>query len=122
MSADKTRAVAFFTGEFVVIRVVIGELEFAAPGVIIRFQFDVAGAFALGAAALGAVEGETAGCVAAEAGFGGLGEELADVVEEADVGGGGGAGGAADGGLVYLMNGFDRFKAGDVGLEFRVES
>jgi len=34
--------VAFFAGKFVVIRIGVGELEFAAPGVIVRFGFDVA--------------------------------------------------------------------------------
>jgi hypothetical protein len=35
--------VAFFAGEFVVVGVVVDELQFSAPGVIIRFGFDHAG-------------------------------------------------------------------------------
>jgi len=32
--------VAFFAGEFVVVGVVVDELEFAAPGVIVRLGLD----------------------------------------------------------------------------------
>src|SRR6267154_425699 len=35
--------IAFFAAEFVVVRITIDELEFATPGIIIRFGFDVAG-------------------------------------------------------------------------------
>jgi len=35
--------VAFFAGELVVVRIAVGELQFAAPGIIIRLGFDVAG-------------------------------------------------------------------------------
>ena len=57
----------------------------------IHFQFDATVAFALGALALLVVEGKAGGGVAAHAGFGKLGEEGADVVEEFDVGGWAGA-------------------------------
>ena len=65
-------------------------------------HFDAALAFALAGFAAAAlnVEGEAAGFVAALAGFGEHGEEVADGGEDAGIGGGVGARGAADGGLV----------------------
>ena len=67
-------------------------------------HLDAALAFALAGFAAAAldVEGEAAGLVAALAGFGEHGEEVADGGEDAGVGGGVGARGAADGRLVDL--------------------
>jgi len=73
----------------------------------VHLQLDGAGALAFRASALGAIEGEPAGGVAAEARFGDLGEQASDIVEEADVGCGYGARGAADGGLIDLEDGAD---------------
>ena len=69
----------------------------------IHFQFDAAVALALGALPFSVVEGKAGGGVAAHAGFGKLGEEGADVVEEFDVGGGAGARGFSDRRLVDLV-------------------
>ena len=71
------------------------------------------GAFAGVAASAGDVEGEASRFVAADFGAGELGEELPDVVEDADVGGRVGAWSAADWGLVDfddlvdILNAFD---------------
>ena len=67
-------------------------------------HLDAALAFALAGFAAAAlnVEGEAAGLVAALAGFGEHGEEVADGGEDAGVGRGIGARGAADGGLIDL--------------------
>lgn len=73
----------------------------------VHFEFDSAIAFAVGAAATFGVEGETRGVEAANARFGHLGEERADVVEDFYVSGGAGTGGFTDGGLVDFINGFD---------------
>src|SRR6478672_10101829 len=48
----------------------------------VHLELDGPGAFALRAAALRAVEGKAAGTVAAQASFGSLREDLADIVEE----------------------------------------
>jgi hypothetical protein len=78
----------------------------------VHFEFDAAGALAFGATALGTVEREASGAVAAETRFGQLSEETADVVKKADVRGGDRTRGAPDGGLVDLMDGTEGFRAG----------
>jgi hypothetical protein len=79
----------------------------------IHFQLDGAGPLAFGAAALRAVEGESAGGVTPHPGFGRLGEERADVVEETDIGRGRGTGRSANGRLIDFVNGFEGFVAGE---------
>ena len=79
----------------------------------VHLQLDRAGAFALGAAALRAVEGEAARRIAAQPRLGDLREQLADVVEEADVGGGDRARRAANGGLVHFIDGLEGLEAGE---------
>ena len=66
------------------------------------------------AAAAADVEGEAAGLVASHAGLGGLGEELADLVEDAGVGGGVRARRAADGRLVDVDDLVDVLDALDI--------
>ena len=78
-----------------------------------HLDFDLAIALAGVAAAAVGVEGEAAGAVTPGAGEGDLGEEFADVVEDADVGGGAGAGGFADGALIDFVDGVDVFGAGE---------
>ena len=63
----------------------------------IHLELDSPVAFALGALSFLVVEGESGGGVATHAGFGKLGKEGADVVEEFDVSGGAGAGGLPNG-------------------------
>jgi hypothetical protein len=78
-------------------------------------HLDLDGAVAragLAAAALD-VEAEAPGQVAADLGLGGLGEQLADVVEHAGVGGRVGARGAADGRLVDVDDLVEVLEAGD---------
>ena len=77
----------------------------------IHFQFDAAVALALGALPFLVVEGKAGGGIAAHAGFGELGEEGSDVVEEFDVGGGAGARGLADRRLVDLVAVFEILEA-----------
>ena len=77
----------------------------------IHFQFDAAVALALGALPFLVVEGKAGGGIAAHAGFGELGEEGSDVVEEFDVGGGAGARGRADRRLVDLVAVFEILEA-----------
>ena len=77
----------------------------------IHFQFDAAVALALGALPFPVVEGKAGGGIAAHAGFGELGEEGSDVVEEFDVGGGAGARGLADRRLVDLVAVFEILEA-----------
>lgn len=68
----------------------------------LHFDFFEAEALAAGAAAAGGgVEGEERGGEVVLEGLGGVCEEVADGVEDAEVDGGCGAGGAADGGLVH---------------------
>src|SRR5262245_66568847 len=50
----------------------------------VHLKFDIAGAFAFGTTTLRAVEGESAGGVAAKPGLWHLGVELPDLVEKAD--------------------------------------
>src|SRR5579859_6156812 len=52
----------------------------------IHLQLDGAGAFTLGAAPLGAVEGKSAGRVAAQPRLGHLGEKLPDEIENSHIG------------------------------------
>ena len=70
----------------------------------VHFQFESPGAFALRATPLGAVEGKPARAVTAQARFGNLGEQPADLVEESDIGGGDGSRRAADGRLIDFVN------------------
>ena len=88
-----------------------GVAEDAHVGQEVHLDGAHALAFAGGAAAAGGVEGEARGGVAAQAGFAGVGEEAADGVPEADVGGGGGARGLADGGLVHFQHALDALPA-----------
>ena len=53
----------------------------------VHFEFDRARAFAFGTAALRAVEGETTRCVTAQTGLRELREQMAYLVEKADIGG-----------------------------------
>ena len=88
----------------------------------IHFQFDAAVTLALGALPFSVVEGKAGGGIAAHAGFGKLGKEGADVVEEFDVSGGAGARGFADRRLVNLVAVFEILEAGCfvVGRFFRL--
>src|SRR5882762_7535553 len=83
-----------------------------------KIHFDAAQAVALAgfAAATFYVEAEAAGTVAAFAGFGEHGEQLANGREDTGVGGGIGARGAADGGLVDLDNFVDLICADDFAM------
>jgi len=54
----------------------------------IHLQLDSARTFAFGAAPLRAVKGKAARRIAAQPSLGNLGKKLADIVEEADIGGG----------------------------------
>ena len=74
-----------------------------------HFKFDRALTEASFAASAVGVERKSAGGVAAHAGGGESGEELADFVKDLDVGRGGGAGGLANGGLVDHVNASDVF-------------
>jgi hypothetical protein len=67
----------------------------------VHFDFDDAVALTVFAATAFDVEGEAAGFVASDLGFGLVGEEFSDGAENAGVGGWVGSGGAAYGGLVY---------------------
>ena len=101
--ADGESVVTDFQGGGIV---ALAEAAFAIDpggGEEIHFQFDAAVALALGALPFSVVEGKAGGGVAAHAGFGKLGEEGADVVEEFDVGGGAGARGFPDRRLVDLV-------------------
>lgn len=80
-----------------------------------HFEADAAGAVAGGAASAGGVERETRGGVAAQFGLGQAGEELADEVEDAEVGGRRGARRLADGRLVHLDDGAERVRAAQLG-------
>ena len=71
------------------------------------------GTFAVFAAASTHIEREPAGFVAADAGTGELGEERADVVEDANIGGGIAARSAADGRLVDFNNFVDMLDTRD---------
>src|SRR5690606_17580870 len=62
------------------------------------------------------IETEAPDFVAADLGFAGLREGLADLVEHAGVGGGVGAGGAPDGGLVHFDDAVDAVQAVDAGV------
>jgi hypothetical protein len=76
----------------------------------VHFDFDQAVALAFLATAALDVEAEAAGLVAADFGRGQFGEEIADLVEHAGVGGRIAARGAANGGLVNdddLVQGFE---------------
>ena len=79
----------------------------------VHLQLDRAGALALGAAALRAVEREPAGRIAAQPRLGHLREQLADVVKEADVGGRDRARRAANGRLVHFIDGLEGVPAGE---------
>ena len=75
-------------------------------------------AFAAGAAALAGIEAEAPGPIAARLGLQRLGEQLADGVPEADVGGGAAARRFADGGLIdfqHAVNGLESRQAGAAG-------
>ena len=109
--ADGESVEADFEGGGVVALAVAGVAIDPGGGKEVHFEFDASVAFAFGALAFAVVEGEARGGVAAHAGFGELGEEGTDVVEEFDVGGGAGAGGFADGGLVDFEAVFDGFKS-----------
>ena len=101
--ADGESVVTDFQGSGIV---ALAEAAFAIDpggGEEIHFQFDAAVALALGALPFSVVEGKAGGGVAAHAGFGELGEEGSDMVEEFDVGGGAGARGLADRRLVDLV-------------------
>lgn len=109
--ADGESVVTDFQGRGIV---ALAKAAFAIDpggGEEIHFQFDAAVALALGALPFLVVEGKAGGGVAAHAGFGELGEEGADVVEEFDVGGGAGAGGFADRRLVDLVAVFEILEA-----------
>src|SRR5688572_21474570 len=84
----------------------------------VHLQLDIAGAFALRATALGAVERKAARSVTAQARIGHLRVKLADVVEEAHVGGRRRTRRAADGRLIDFVNGLDRFVARKVRRRF----
>lgn len=73
----------------------------------VHFEFDAAIAVAFFAASAGGVEGEARDIVTTGAGFGELGEDFADFIEDADVGGRATAGGFADGALIDFVNVFD---------------
>src|ERR1035441_4880405 len=79
----------------------------------VHLQLDRAGALALGAAALRAVEGKTAGRITAQPRLGDLREQLPDVVKEPDIGGGNRARRSANRGLVHFINGLDGVEAGE---------
>src|SRR6185437_8086012 len=83
-----------------------------------EIHFDAALAFALAgfAAASGDVEGEASGLVAALAGLGEHGEQVADGGEDSGVGGGVGARSASDGGLVDADGLVDLVAAADAGV------
>lgn len=101
--ADGKSVVTDFEGGGIV---ALAEAAFAIDpggGEEIHFQFDAAVTLALGTLPFSVVEGKAGGGIAAHAGFGKLGEEGADVVEEFDVGGGAGARGFADRRLVDLV-------------------
>ena len=86
----------------------------AGGGEEVHLDLDLAVAVAgLAASALG-VEGEAPSIEASGAGGGELGEELANVVEDADVGGGAGAGGLADGRLIHFIDGGDVLSTGEL--------
>ena len=80
-----------------------------------EIHFDAALAFALAgfAASAGDVEGEASGFVAALAGFGQHGVEVANRGEDAGIGCGIGARSAADGRLVDANDLVDQFRSGD---------
>ena len=112
--ADGESVVTDFQGGGIV---ALAEAAFAIDpggGEEIHFQFDAAVALALGALPFSVVEGKAGGGVAAHAGFGKLGEEGADVVEEFDVGGGAGARGFPDRRLVDLVAVFEGVEADDL--------
>ena len=73
-----------------------------------------AGAFAGRAAAAGGVEGEARGGVSTNLGLGQRREELADQIEDAEVGGGRGARCLADGRLVDLDDGLEAARAAEL--------
>ena len=101
--ADGESVVTDFQGSGII---ALAEAAFAIDpggGEEIHFQFDAAVTLALGTLPFSVVEGKAGGGIAAHAGFGKLGEEGADVVEEFDVGGGAGARGLADRRLVDLV-------------------
>ena len=109
--ADGESVVTDFQGSGIV---ALAEAAFAIDpggGEEIHFQFDAAVTLALGTLPFSVVEGRAGGVVAAHAGFGELGEEGADVVEEFDVGGGAGARGFADRRLVDLVAVFEILEA-----------
>ena len=81
----------------------------------IHFEFHAAVALALRAASALGVEGKARGIEAAHAGFGHLGEERADVIEDFHISRRAGTRGLADGRLIDFVTGFDGFFAGDFG-------
>jgi hypothetical protein len=80
----------------------------------VHLDLHAAGAGAGLAASARGVEGETAGCVTADFGLRDGGEELADQVEDAEVGGRRGARRVADWGLVDLDDGLEDGGAGEL--------
>jgi len=77
----------------------------------IHFQLHATVAFAFGAASAVGVEGKAGDVEAAHAGFGELGEERADVVEDFHIGRRAGTRGFADGRLIDFEAGFNLFLA-----------
>ena len=114
--ADGFVIVADFEGSGVVAFAFAGFAVGPGGGEEVHLQLDASVAAAFGAAAGFVVEGKSGGIESAEAGFGELGEELADFVEKFDVGGRAGTGGFADGGLVDFEDGLELFESGS-GLE-----
>lgn len=78
-----------------------------------HLELHASGAFARRAAAAGGIEGEARGRVSTNLGLGKRGEELADLVEDAEVSGGGGARRFADGGLVDFDDAFEALGAAE---------
>jgi len=98
-------------GRWIVAFAIAGVAVGPGRGEEVHLEFDAAVSFAGGAAAAVVVEGKARGAEAANAGFGELRKELADVVEKFDIGRRAGTGGLADGRLIDLVAGFDLFEA-----------